>query len=74
MNLDVVMHHKVTIKYFEEFIENGAAQNLVHLNIYKIVEIYKKKIDALIQKVDEISKTDPDFDIKNHDSVELALL
>lgn len=74
MNLDVVMHHKVTIKHFEDFIENRAPENIVHLNIYKIVEIYKKKIDQLIIMVDKVSKTDPDFDIRNHDSVELELL
>ena len=44
IDLDMVMTHRVTITYFDEFILTKAPQNLVYLNIYKSVEIYKRKL------------------------------
>lgn len=68
MDLEVVMTHKKTFKYFNDYVESRVQSHVVYLNLYKSIQIYKKKIDQLLRQADQfkaINKSDV-LDYKNH--------
>ncbi len=44
LDLEVVMQHKLTLKYFDQFIADNAKQYEVYLNFYGMVETYRTKL------------------------------
>ena len=73
LSLEVVMSHQATIRYFDDFIKNHAADNMVYLNVFKLFKIYMKKLHQLYLRAEEIS-VNGQLDFENHNDMELGVL
>ena len=47
LNLDVIMTHSLTFNYFKNFIHEKKQSYIVYLNLYMLIELYKKKLNVL---------------------------
>lgn len=76
MSLDVVMTHKTTFKYFNDYVEQRVQNHVVYLNLYKSIQIYKMKIKQLVKLVEQykgINGSDHNVDSKEQEEKESQL-
>lgn len=76
MNLDVVMTHKITFTYFNDYVEQMVKDHIVYLNFYKSVRVYKKKISQLLNRAEQIEEKNGGdaVNFKYHEDRQLGIL
>lgn len=62
------MTNKLPFDFFRNFIQSKAKDSLVYLNLYCLIELYRKKIQSLLIHSNALKKQTrdgQDFDVKN---------
>lgn len=76
MNLDVVMTHKITFNYFNNYVEQMVKDHVVYLNFYKSIRVYTKKIQQLLVRAEQIEEKNGGeaVNFKYHEDRQLGIL
>ena len=48
LNLEVIMTNKLPFDFFRNFVQNHSKDYLVYLNLYCLIELYRKKLSSLL--------------------------
>jgi hypothetical protein len=56
LNLEVIMTHQLPFNYFSQFVRDHAKESLVYLNLYCLIELYRKKLSGLLIHANKFKK------------------
>jgi hypothetical protein len=56
LNLEVIMTNKLPFDFFRNFVQNHSKDYLVYLNLYCLIELYRKKLSSLLIHANALKK------------------
>ena len=64
LNLEVIMTHQLPFNYFREFVINHSQGSVVYLNLYCLIELYRKKLQELLIQANMLKRQSQDYDMR----------